>query len=189
MISARDRLVTATKELLWERGYSAMSPRDVLTASGAGQGSLYHHFAGKADLAATAVREVEAEMRAEADAVLRVDKPPLERVRDYLTKPRAGLRGCRLGRLVHDAEVVAHDALREPVALGFAYVERALSDALAEAQRDGALTAGLDAADLAASIVAVVQGGYVLARAAQDPTQMDRATRGAVALLDAAMTR
>ncbi len=51
---------------------------------GAGQGSLYHHFAGKADLAATAVRAVEAEMRADADTVLRADTSPLERVRDYL---------------------------------------------------------------------------------------------------------
>ncbi len=189
MISTRDRLVTAAKELLWERGYGAMSPGEVLKASGAGQGSLYHHFSGKADLAATAVRAVEAEMRAEADAVLRADKPPLERVGDYLMKPRAALRGCRLGRLVHDADVVAHGALREPIAASFAYVERALADALIEAQREGALAGDLDAADLAASIVAVVQGGYVLARAAQDPIQMDRATRGAVALLDAALAR
>jgi len=189
VISTRDRLVTAAKELLWERGYGAMSPGEVLKASGAGQGSLYHHFSGKADLAATAVRAVEAEMRAEADAVLRADKPPLERVRDYLMKPRASLRGCRLGRLVHDADVVAHGALREPIAASFAYVERALADALTEAQREGALTGDLDAADLAASIVAVVQGGYVLARASRDPTQMDRATRGAVALLDMALAR
>lgn len=189
MISTRDRLVTAAKELLWERGYGAMSPGEVLKASGAGQGSLYHHFAGKADLAATAVRAVEAEMRTEADAVLRADKPPLERVRDYLMKPRASLRGCRLGRLVHDADVVAHDALRKPIAASFACVERALADALIEAQREGALADDLDAADLAAGIVAVVQGGYVLARAAQDPSQMDQATRGAVALLDAALAR
>jgi len=138
-MSTREHLVTAAKALLWERGYAAMSPRDVLRTSGAGQGSLYHHFAGKADLAATAVRACEAEMRAEADAVLRAEKPPLARARDYLTQPRAGLRGCRLGRLVHDPEVVARDALREPVAAYFAYVEDELAAVLSEAQRDGAL--------------------------------------------------
>ncbi len=50
-MSTREHLVAAAKGLLWERGYAAMSPRAVLRASGAGQGSLYHHFAGKADLA------------------------------------------------------------------------------------------------------------------------------------------
>jgi len=187
-MSTREHLVTAAKGLLWERGYAAMSPREVLRASGAGQGSLYHHFAGKADLAATAVREIEAEMRAEADAVLHADKPPLERARDYLTQPRAGLRGCRLGRLVHDPEVVARDALREPVASYVAYVQGALAALLSEAQRDGALRPELDATDLAASLLAVVQGGYVLARAARDPLAMERATRGALTLLDAATT-
>ncbi len=59
---------------------------------------------------------------------------------------------------------------------------------LSDAQRDGALRPELDTTDLAASLVAVVQGGYVLARATQDPTQMERATRGALALLDVATT-
>jgi len=60
---------------------------------------------------------------------------------------------------------------------------------LQEAQRDGALRPDLDTTDLAASLLAVVQGGYVLARAAQDPLAMERATRGALALLDAATAR
>ena len=41
----------------------------------------------------------------------------------------------------------------------------------------------LDPRDLAATIVAVVQGGYVLARAEQDPAPFDRAIRGARALV------
>ncbi len=45
--SKRTALIEATKALLWERGYEATSPRDMLHRSGAGQGSLYHHFSGK----------------------------------------------------------------------------------------------------------------------------------------------
>jgi TetR/AcrR family transcriptional repressor of nem operon len=38
--SKRDQLVEATKELLWEVGYEAMSPRDIQSRSAAKPGSL-----------------------------------------------------------------------------------------------------------------------------------------------------
>ena len=41
--SKRDQLVEATKELLWEVGYQAMSPRDIQARSATKPGSLYHH--------------------------------------------------------------------------------------------------------------------------------------------------
>ena len=49
MESKRDKLIEATKSLLWEVGYESMSPKTILKRSGAGQGSLYHHFEGKKD--------------------------------------------------------------------------------------------------------------------------------------------
>ena len=66
-MSKREAIVQAAKDLMWEEGYEAMSPRDVLQRSGAGQGSLYHHFRGKRDLAAQALWELNAELRAVAD--------------------------------------------------------------------------------------------------------------------------
>ncbi len=65
-----DRLVEATRELLWERGYVGTSPKAVQQAAGAGQGSMYHHFAGKRDLALAAIRRTAGEMDAAAGAVL-----------------------------------------------------------------------------------------------------------------------
>ena len=46
-MSSRDQLTEAMAELLWERGYAATSPRDVMERAGVGQGSMYHHFSGK----------------------------------------------------------------------------------------------------------------------------------------------
>ena len=40
--SKRDQPTEATKELLWEVGYEAMSPRDIQARSAAKPGSLYH---------------------------------------------------------------------------------------------------------------------------------------------------
>ena len=54
-MTTRERLVQSAQELLWERGYVAMSPKAIQERSGVGQGSMYHHFKGKADLAAAAI--------------------------------------------------------------------------------------------------------------------------------------
>lgn len=184
MESTRERLVRATKELLALDGYTSTSPRDILRRSGAGQGSLYHHFRGKSDLAGAALREVSAEMRAAADDVLDAEADPLRAVQAWLTAPREALRGCRLGRLA--AEPILGDAaIGAPVAAYFHHMQGRLAGRLAEARAAGRLHPGLDPAELAAALVAVVQGGYVLARAAGDPAAMQRAQHGAAALLSA----
>ena len=41
-MTAKEQLLESARELIWERGYEAMSPNAVIKASGAGQGSLYH---------------------------------------------------------------------------------------------------------------------------------------------------
>jgi len=183
MPSTREQLIEAARELLWERGYEAMSPRAILERSGAGQGSLYHHFSGKAELAATALDEVAGEMQETFDALLQTDKSPLERVKAYLTLPREALRGCRLGRMTQE-QAMEQDALRGPIAHYFAHVEQDLAATLEEAQRAGILNQSINAADLAATLLAIVQGGYVISRALQDSSQMDRAIRGALDLLE-----
>lgn len=54
---------------------------------------------------------------------------------------------------------------------------------LAEGVARGELPGSLDPADTAATIVAVLQGGYVLARAAGSTDPFDRAVDGLLALL------
>jgi hypothetical protein len=51
----------------------------------------------------------------------------------------------------------------------------------------GELPGSLDPADTAATIVAVLQGGYVLARAAGSADPFDRAVDGLLALLAASI--
>jgi TetR/AcrR family transcriptional repressor of nem operon len=183
MATTREHLVAAAKELLWERGYEATSPRAILERSGAGQGSLYHHFASKADLAATALQEVADEMRQSIYPVLHNDKPALERIRDYLLMPREELRGCRIGRMTQE-QVIAQDNLRDPVVAYFAYVEQELAEVLGQAQQEGTVSENVNTSDLAATLIAIIQGGYVLARAFQDPRRMHQAIHGALTLID-----
>ena len=181
-----ERLITSTQELLWERGYVGTSQKAIQEHAGAGQGSMYHHFRGKPDLAVTAMRRSAAELRAQADAVLDEGGTPVARIGGYLSREREPLRGCRVGRMAMDPDVIGSDELRLPVEETFAWLRERLAGIVAEGIAAGELAPELEPSDTAATITAVVQGGYVLARAAGSREPFDRAVRGALALLGAA---
>ena len=180
----RARILGAAKDLLWERGYEHMSPRDVLERSGAGQGSLYHHFSGKMEMAQAALDEMVAEESAAVDAIFSPDKPPVQRLSDYLTRQRAALKGCRVGRLANET-VMEQPALREGVARYLGHVEELITQAIREGQQAGTLRPDMDAQALGAMVLSVIEGGYILARAHWDGARMARALAGAEALLAA----
>lgn len=182
----RERLIDAARGLLWARGYDATSPKLIMDESGAGQGSLYHHFEGKRALAAAALDAVAADLIVDLNAAFDPKKPGLTRVRDWLSRPRKALSGCKLGRLSMENSVIDDDDLRAPIARYFKAAERALRVALRDAQNEKTLARDVDSDDLAATLLAVVQGGYVLARALRDADKLTEATRGAERLLRAA---
>ena len=184
--NAEDRLIDSARELLWERGYVGTSPKAIQQRAGAGQGSMYHHFAGKADLALTAVRRTAEELRATAEGALGGPGTPYERIEAYLRRERDVLRGCPIGRLTQDPEVVASDELRQPVEETFRRLRARIAEVLATGQAAGELPASLDPDDTAATVVAVLQGGYVLARAANSVEPFTSAVSGAIALFAAA---
>jgi AcrR family transcriptional regulator len=184
-MGTRDQLVDSARELLWERGYVGTSPKAIQQRAGAGQGSMYHHFAGKKDLALAAVRRSAEELLAAAEAQLRTPGTAVERVTAYLRREREVLKGCPIGRLAQDPDIVADPALRAPVDETLGRLRARLAEVLDEGRVAGELPANSDTTALAATIVAVLQGGYVLARAANSPEPFDQAVSGVLALLAA----
>ncbi len=92
-MSTRDRLVESTQELLWELGYVGTSPKAIQHRAEAGQGSMYHHFAGKPDLARAAITRSAQELRAAAEVQLSGPGTAVERLAAYLSRERDVLRG------------------------------------------------------------------------------------------------
>jgi TetR/AcrR family transcriptional repressor of nem operon len=163
-------------------GYEAMSPRDIQVRSAAKPGSLYHHFPSKLAIAEVALSEAAAEDIARLEEIFPADCPPLEAVRRYLLLKRDAFRGCRHGRLVHEASI-EHEELRRPVTAYFDAVRNHIARCLTQAQSEGTFKAGLDPEALAVSLMAIIQGGYILARTFQDEALMRRAAEGALALI------
>lgn len=182
--SSRHRLLTAAKDLLWRQGYEKTSPQDVLTLSGVGKGSLYHHFPGKLDLARAALEEVSAELTEKSLTLLGGDGPPLERLRCWLMAARDGLMGCRIGRLANETAVF-EAALHDPIAAYFRALEDGVTAVIREAVQAGDLPDTLPPAETARALMSVVQGGYVLSRVHQDPALCTNACSGAMAMLEA----
>ncbi|MFE9767500.1 TetR/AcrR family transcriptional regulator [Streptomyces sp. NPDC005808] len=183
VMSTPERLIESTRELLWERGYVGTSPKAILERAGAGQGSMYHHFKGKPDLALAAIRRTAEELRATAEGVLSAPGSPYERIEAYLRRERDVLRGCPVGRLTMDPDVVASEELRTPVDETIDWLRERLAGIVEEGKEQGEFAASLDAEEIAATIVATVQGGYVLARASGSPAAFDTGVRGLLALL------
>ena len=93
------------------------------------------------------------------------------------------LQGCPIGRLTQDPEIIADPRLRAPVDETLAWVRTRLAELLAEGRTTGEFAADLDPESVAATLLATLQGGDVLARAADSSEPYQRAIDGALSLL------
>lgn len=178
----RDRILAAAKDLIWERGVEAMSPRDVMDRSGAGQGSLYHHFRSKQALALAALEEMKAEEMANVAAIFDPGLPPLDRIARYFQRERKMLQGCRLARIANEG-VIEDAELRAPVADYLDHITGLIAASLAEAQMRGEITQDINAHRIGATLMAIVEGGFVLARVHWDAARMREVLAGGMELV------
>ena len=185
MSSTSERLIESTRELLWERGYVGTSPKAIQERSGVGQGSMYHHFGGKPDLALAAITRSAEERLATAEALFGAPGTVTERIAGYLRVERDVLKGCPIGGLTQDPDVMGDPALRRPVETTFSTLRTRITGLLAEGKESGEFGAELDPVTTASTIVAVLQGGYVLARAADSVEPFAEAVDGVLGLLTA----
>ncbi len=182
-MGTKQRLISSTQELLWERGYVGTSPNAILRRAGVGQGSMYHHFTGKPELALVALRETAQRMQGEVQSQFLSAGTPMERLTGYLLSQRDVLRGCRIGRLTYDPDIFADPVLKKPIEELFEWQNDQLTELLREAQSAGELDPALDPDNIAAVIAAVLQGAYVLARASEAAAPFYRAINGILTLL------
>lgn len=169
-----DEVVTAARDLFWERGYEATSVQDLVDELGLTRGSLYGAFGDKRGLFARALDRYVADtdaLFAGADA----DGPALPRLRAILmaaleAPSGAPRRGCMLGNTA--VELSGSDpAAADVVRAGFSLTEATFRGLLERAQASGELPRG-DAGAQARLLLALLQGLQVLARTEADPTRL-----------------
>jgi TetR/AcrR family transcriptional regulator, transcriptional repressor for nem operon len=187
-MDTRQRLIESTMELLWERGYVATSPKAIQLRAQAGQGSMYHHFSGKHGLALEAIRRSAEQVRTVAESYFTAEGSAYERISAYLTRERDVLRGCRIGRLTQDPDIMADPELRRPLDETFGWMRKRLAETIACGQAQNEFDSDFDPGEIAAAIISTLQGGFVLSKAAGSEGPFNDAIRGMLRLLGSLKT-
>lgn len=172
---ARVRLLDAAIDVIRHRGLHATSVDDLCAAAGVTKGAFFHHFESKEALAVAAAEHWSATTGALFAAATYHDPPTAaQRVLAYLDFRAALIRGtpaqfsCLAGTMTQEAyesSPAVRDASAAAIFDHAATLEADIAEALAEAGNPH----HIDAADLARHTQAVLQGAFILAKAADDP--------------------
>jgi TetR/AcrR family transcriptional repressor of nem operon len=176
--SSRDALLDAAVAVIRAQGLHATTVDDLCTAAGVSKGAFFHHFASKEDLAiAAADHWSDTTSRMFADAAYHEHEDPAERVLGYLDL-RASLIGaeipsysCLVGTMVQEAygtNPAIRDACGASILGHAATLEADIAAALREADPH-ATDVDTRAAELARHTQTVLQGAFVVSKAADDP--------------------
>jgi AcrR family transcriptional regulator len=184
----RQRIVTATAELFRRQGYNGTSVKQVTAAAGAPFGSLYHFFpGGKEDLADTVVRSSGQAYLELFEVIYDAADGPAQAVTDFfdgaaeVLVETGYLDACPIGTVALEV-ASTNDRLRRATADVF--------DSWVAAAGTRLERAGIEATsawELALTLVAAVEGGFMLSRAAQSPEPMRTAGRSMRRLVEGAL--
>jgi len=183
------RIIEAADALISERGVAATTLSDVRIASATSKSQLYQHFPDKRDLVRTVIdvraESLLAQQRSRLDKV--VSLRGFELWRDELVDRNAirhGAYGCPLGSIAN--ELADHDEdARRAIAAHFDEWLEVLGKALDRLKTHGVLQAEADSRALANTLLAAMQGGYLLAKATRDVYPMRAALDAALAQVKA----
>ncbi|MFF5208164.1 TetR/AcrR family transcriptional regulator [Streptosporangium sp. NPDC000396] len=178
----RGRLLDATQDLIEGGGYFGAGLNQVVAASGAPRGSLYFHFpGGKDQLVGESVRRAGHEIGLLVRDLAETAPDTASLIQGVLTllgdrlEASGWRRGCPVATVALEMAAV-NDALQEVCSEVYGSWEDMLRERLAA---DGHAEAG----DVAVTVLALIEGALLLARAHRSREPLDRVARRILALL------
>lgn len=173
--TARARLLDAAVQVIRTKGLSATSVDELCAAAGVTKGAFFHHFESKQALAVAAAEhwsQTTGALFAAADYHAISD--PLDRILGYLELRARLIAGspadytCLVGTMAQEAFATSPE-VRDACAASIFGHARTLEPDFAAALAAAGDPPGVDAAGLARHTQAVLQGAFVLSKAADDP--------------------
>lgn len=174
---ARGRLLDAAVDVIRAQGLSATTVDDLCAAAGVTKGAFFHHFESKEALAVAAAQHWDTTTGAVfAAAAYHREATAAERVLAYvdlraelIPGPPLAAVTCLAGTMVQEA-YGSSPAVRDACGAAILGHASTLEADLAQALADAGHPAGVDAPSLARHMMAVIQGAFVVAKAADDPS-------------------
>lgn len=166
--TTRDRIVEAARQLFFRHGYTATGIAQILKASGANSGSLYHFFPSKEDLLAAVLEQyrgmldpyvIEPAYERAADPIERIFLV-LDGYRRWLEDTEFEL-GCPIGNLALEV-TNGHPRIRALICENFDAWSEAVRRLIQEAA--GRLPEDVAPEALARHVLATMEGAVMLAR-------------------------
>jgi AcrR family transcriptional regulator len=173
MDGTRNQILTASAEQFRRKGFNGTSVKDITTGAGATMGSLYHFFpGGKEQLTAEVLRTTGAVYLQLFEAIAAEAKDPGRAVQQFFDGAAAVLAEtdyidiCPIGSIAREVASTS-EALRQPCDEVFVSWQAAFA-----ARLRGAGVRPAVARRLATTVVAALEGGFILARTARDPAPL-----------------
>src|ERR1700734_2470217 len=180
----RERLLRAASREIYRSGFQSASLDRILVSAGVTKGALYHHFENKEALGYAVVEEViSPDVRGKWVLPLQSVKDPIDAligmVQGLSVRPKDVCGGCQLNNLAQEMSPL--DArFRKRLEIIFDAWREATASVLREGQIHGSVRRGVEPADAAALLIAMVEGYGSLAKNAQDPKVMKAGIRNIV---------
>jgi TetR/AcrR family transcriptional regulator, transcriptional repressor for nem operon len=173
--SARTKLLDVAVRVVREKGYNATTIDDLCAAADVTKGAFFHHFKSKEDMAVAAANYWSANTAELFRQAAYHDRPdPLDRVLAYIDMRVDLISGalpeftCFAGTLTQEV-FLTHPAIRRACYGSIFGHAQTLEEDLAEVIEKYQPHSGLTAHSLAIHTQTVVQGAFILAKAADDP--------------------
>jgi TetR/AcrR family transcriptional repressor of nem operon len=183
----RERILAAAEPLILRRGFTGTSLDDIVKATRLTKGAFFHHFKDKADLARALVEryarndyelfeQFAAQAEAEHDDPLEQTLHFLKLFEDFIEGLPEPIAGCVFAAYTYESvqfEPSIHAFIAQSFRRWSALYEKKFEAVLARRRPARPATAR----ELADTIMAIIEGGFILSRSFNDPLIVARMSR------------
>jgi TetR/AcrR family transcriptional repressor of nem operon len=183
----RERILAAAEPMILQGGFAGTSLDDLLKATGLTKGAFFHHFRDKGDFARALVERYErndyalferfaAEAEASSDDPLEQTLIFLEKFERFIESLRDPVVGCVFASYTYESlqfDPSIHAFIAQSLRRWSALYEKKFEAVINRYKPAKPVTAR----ELAETIMAVIEGGFVLARSYNDTLAVARAAR------------
>lgn len=179
-METKTQLLDSAERVARKRGFDGFSYADLASDVGIRKASIHHHFPTKADLALALVRRYRETFMATLGDISSRRSSSLSKLTAYVALYREALAGGKMVCLcvAFSVGTDSFDASVLKELNGF-HLDSInwIAQALKAGQADGSISEAIKPSKEAPSILALMEGAQLMARAAGDASQFDKAVR------------